>query len=190
MPILAPESDIYPADLFDIAEQGSAASTWWALYTLSRREKTLMRHLVSLEAPFYCPIIPKRQRSPNGRVRTSHVPLFSNYVFLYGDETQRYQAVSTGCVSQHIQVVDGAELGRDLRQICELIEAGVPLTPEARLVPGEYVRVRTGPFAGYEGTVIRRQGQTRLLVSVNFLQQGASVVLEDCQLESLGKPSE
>jgi transcription antitermination factor NusG len=181
---------MYPANLFDIAEQDTSDSTWWALYTMSRREKTLMRHLVSLEASFYCPIIPKRQRSPNGRVRTSHIPLFSNYVFLFGNELQRYQAVSTGCVSQHLPVVDGAELCHDLRQIRALIEAGVPLTPESRLVPGEYVRVRTGPFAGYEGTVIRREGQTRLLVSVNFLQQGASVVLEDCQLESLGKPGE
>jgi transcriptional antiterminator RfaH len=190
VPILPAELDIYPADLFDIVEQDSGDSSWWALYTISRREKTLMRHLVSLETPFYCPIIPKRQRAPNGRVRTSHIPLFSNYVFLYGNEIQRYNAVSTGCVSQHIEVVDGAQLSHDLRQIRELIQTGVPLTPESRLVPGEFVRVRTGPFAGYEGTVIRREGQTRLLVSVNFLQQGASVVLEDCQLESLGIPGE
>ncbi len=188
MPILAPETDIYPANLFEIAEQEAGDSAWWALYTLSRREKALMRRLVSLEVPFYCPTIAKRHRSPAGRIRISHIPLFSNYVFLYADELQRYQAVSTGCVSQHLEVVDGAELCHDLRQIQNLIVSGVPLTVESRLGPGEYVRVRTGPFAGYEGTIIRREGETRLLVTVNFLQQGASMLLEDCQLESLGKP--
>jgi transcriptional antiterminator RfaH len=198
MPILAPEPDIYPADLFDIAEQGAGdpspqsdnGPSWWALYTMSRREKDLMRRLHKQEIPFYCPIIPKRNRSPAGRIRISHVPLFSNYVFVYGDEMQRYLAVSTGCVSQHLEVVDGDELTQDLRQIHELILAGVPLTPEARLAAGDFVRVRTGPFKGYEGTVLRREGQMRLLVAVNFLQQGASVLLEDCQLDVLYKADE
>jgi transcriptional antiterminator RfaH len=80
-------------------------------------------------------------------------------------------------------VVNGVELTRDLRQIYELIKAGVPLTAESRLVPGDHVRVRSGPFRGYEGYVIRREGQRRLLVAVNFLQQGASFTLEDCELE-------
>jgi transcriptional antiterminator RfaH len=45
------------------------------------------------------------------------------------------------------------------------------------------VRVRSGAFADFEGTIIRRAGETRLLVAVDFLQQGASVQLDDCQLE-------
>lgn len=184
MPILAQETDIFPEDLFEVAGQATDPDvSWWALYTLSRREKNLMRRLLALEVPFYCPIIPKRNRSPAGRVRTSYVPMFHNYVFIHADEMQRYQAVSTGCVSKQIRVTDGIELTRDLKQIHNLVLAGVPLTQESRLQTGERVRVRSGPFRGYEGTVIRREGQTRLLVHVNFLQQGASVLLDDCQLE-------
>jgi transcription antitermination factor NusG len=184
MPILAQETDIYPEDLFEIAAQATDSEVcWWALYTLSRREKDLMRRLLALDVPFYCPIISKRNRSPAGRVRTSYVPMFHNYVFIHGDEMQRYQAVSTGCVSKQMRVVDGAELTNDLRQIHGLIQAGVPLSIESRLQAGERVRVRSGPFRDYEGTVLRREGQTRLLVAVNFLQQGASVLLDDCQLE-------
>jgi hypothetical protein len=33
--------------------------------------------------------------------------------------------------------------------------------------------------------VIRRANETRLLVAVNFLQRGASVLVDDCQLEQL-----
>ena len=184
MPILAREPDIYPANLFEIAgQEADPAFCWWALYTLSRREKELMRRLLALKVPFYCPIISKRNRSPAGRIRTSYVPLFHNYVFIHADQEQRYQAVSTGCVSRQLQVVDGAELAHDLRQIHGLVQAGVPLTVESRLQVGESVRVRSGPFRGYEGTVLRREGETRLLVAVNFLQQGASILLEDCQVE-------
>jgi transcription antitermination factor NusG len=184
MPILTPQTDIYPADLFDRERLGDEATLgWWAMYTMSRREKHLMRQLVKLEVPFYCPVIPKRNRSPGGRIRTSHLPLFPNYVFLYGDDEQRYTAMTTNCVARYTRVVAGVELTQDLRQIYELIQAGVPLTPESRLEAGDLVRVRSGPFRGYEGYVLRREGQRRLLVAVNFLQQGASFALEDCELE-------
>ena len=184
MPILAQETDIYPENLFEVAGQETdPAVYWWALYTLPRREKELMRRLLALEVPFYCPIIPKRNRSPAGRVRTSYVPLFHNYVFIHADEMQRYRAVSTGCVSKQIHVVDGAELTNDLRQIHRLIQTGAPLTLEARMQAGEHVRVRSGPFRDYEGTVLRREGERRLLVAVNFLQQGASILLDDFQVE-------
>ena len=186
MPILTSQTDVYPDDLFSRQQLGGETDVgWWAMYTMSRREKHLMRQLVQLQIPFYCPIIPKRQRSPGGRIRTSYLPLFANYVFLYGDNEQRYRAMTTNCVARYTRVVEGTELTRDLRQIYELIQAGVPLTPESQLQPGDHVRVRSGPFRGYEGYVIRREGQRRLLVAVNFLQQGASFTLEDCELEPL-----
>jgi transcriptional antiterminator RfaH len=184
MPILSQEIEVHPSDLFSRENLGLEPDvTWWAIYTLSRREKQLMRLLAGMDIPFYCPVIPKRTRSPAGRIRTSYCPLFSNYVFVYGDEHQRYEAMTTNCVARYSPVPDGAELTRDLHQIYQLIQAGVPLTPESRLMPGDHVRVRNGPFRGYEGYVIRRQGQRRLLVAVNFLQQGASFTLEDCELE-------
>jgi hypothetical protein len=187
MPILDKETDLYPLDLFDRADAESSdtnhENSWWAIYTLSRREKELMRRLLALEIPFYCPIIPQRQRSPSGRLRTSYLPMFSNYAFIYGDATQRYEALTTNCVARDFVVSDGIQLTRDLRQIHDLIEIGAPLTRESRLAAGTRVRVKTGPFRNYEGTIIRREGRTRLLVSVNFLQQGASVLLDDCEVD-------
>jgi hypothetical protein len=47
------------------------------------------------------------------------------------------------------------------------------------------VRVKAGMLRGQEGMIIRRQGETRLLVAVNFLQQGASVLLDDIAVEQL-----
>ena len=34
------------------------------------------------------------------------------------------------------------------------------------------MRIKSGPFVGMEGTVIKRRGRQRLLVVVGFLQQG------------------
>ena len=185
MPILAREIDIYPDDLLTTAGQSAGDQSWWALYTLSRREKELMRRLLAEQIPFYGPLVPKRTKSPAGRVRTAHLPLFSNYVFLYGTNEDRFEAMKSNCISRYVQVVDGEELTRDLKQFRDLIAMDTPLTPESRLVPGQRVRIRSGRFRGFEGTIIRREHEVRLLVAVNFIQQGASLVLDDFEVEAM-----
>lgn len=186
MPILAREQDIYPVNLLDQEETTNAIrGQWYAMYTRSRCEKQLMRNLVKLHVPFYGPTIPRRYRSPAGRLRVSHDLLFSNYVFVYGNEHQRYAAEASKCVTRAIHVPDGEQLWENLRTVHRLIRIGRPMTPEARLQQGDRVRVRSGAFAGFEGVVIRRQNEIRLLVTVDFTQHGASVLLDDCQLEVL-----
>jgi transcription antitermination factor NusG len=186
MPILAAEPDLYPEDLLDeSASLLDQDAGWWAMYCLPRQEKQLMRRLRAVGVAHYCPLIAKRNRSPNGRIRTSYLPLFSAYVFVNGTDEQRHAAVSTGCVSRCLEVSDGKSLVGDLRQIHRLIVSGVRLTPEARFAAGKKVRITSGPFLGFEGFVIRRENETRLLVAVNYLQQGASMLLEDCQLEEI-----
>ncbi len=186
MPILPKEPDVYPPDLLERAGADEPCeATWWGLYTLARREKELMRRLRAMHVPFYCPLVPRRSRTPKGRICVSHVPLFASYVFLYGNHDDRRQALSTNCVARCLPVVDASQLIHDLRQIHQLIESGAPILPESRLHAGMRVRIRSGVLAGLEGVVIRRQGEERLLVSVSFLQRGASALLEDCQVERI-----
>ena len=73
----------------------------------------------------------------------------------------------------------------ELEQVYRLISSGVPLTVEQRLAPGNRVRVKHGALAGMEGIVRVRRGKTRLIVTVSFLQQGASVEVDDFNLEPL-----
>jgi len=186
MPILKQEHSIFPDHLLlDEFLAGDTDRQWWCIYTLSRREKELMRRLHAFETPFYSPIITKRFRSPNGRMRTSYVPLFPNYVFLFGTDNERYNAMTTNCVSKYQRVDAVDDLVTDLRQIQNLVASGVPLTPESRLSPGDEARIRTGPFAGYEGIVIRREGKTRFLLSVRYLERGVSMEIDEGLLAPL-----
>jgi transcriptional antiterminator RfaH len=183
MPILPHEPDCHPKDLLD--DQVNERSPWWLLYTKSRQEKSLMRQLRQLQLPHYGPLIKRRHKSPNGRIRTIYSPLFNNYVFLRGDDEARYQAVCTGCVTKASPITEIPAFVSDIRQIRDLISIGAPLSVESRLEPGQMVRVRNGSFAGFEGTVIRRENETRLLVAVRFMDQGVSVKLDDCQLDPI-----
>src|SRR5262245_12075759 len=186
MPILEAETDLYPLDLLDREAWDDAEERqWWALYTKSRCEKELMRRLRALEIPYYGPTVERRGRTPQGRIRKSFIPLFSNYVFLYGDASQRYAALTTNCISRDLVVFDGAQLAFDLRKLRQMLVSGMPVVPESKLDPGARIRVRSGPLSGSEGTWLRRRGETRLLVAVRFLQQGASVQVDECDLEPL-----
>ena len=186
MPILAREPDVYPEGLLDRPEVGCESTRrWHVVHTRPRQEKTLARQLRSLRIAHYLPQTERKFRSPNGRRRVSFVPLFTGYLFLYGDGHERLQAYQTHSAAQVLDVPDGAELTFDLRQISRLTIIGQPLTPVARLQPGTRVRITGGPFESFEGRILKKRAGDRLLVVVNYLQQGVTVELDDYELEEL-----
>lgn len=186
MPILRREPDLFPDDFLGRPEVGSETErVWWAVHTLPRREKALVRRLRVLDVWHYLPQREHRFRSPKGRNRVSYVPLFPGYLFIYGSDSQRQQAVDTGCLARILHVLDGAKLTADLRQIKLLTDSGLPLTPEATLEPGVAVRVTSGPFHGFEGRLLKRHSGDQLLVLVNYLQQGISISLGNWEVERI-----
>ena len=192
MPILPRQRDVFPGGLLDGGDAdplGKAAAAedarWIAFYTLARREKDLMRKLEAAHVPFYAPLIPRRLHTAGGRVRHSYVPLFPGYVFATVDDEQRRDALATNTIARWLPIPDEKLLVSDLRAIKRLIDSEYPLTPEARIEPGQFVRVKSGPLRGVEGIVLKRRGEQRLMVAVRFLNQGASIELEDVDLERI-----
>jgi transcription antitermination factor NusG len=192
MPILPKQRDIFPAELLEAGESdplgkatAAADARWVAFYTLARREKDLMRKLEAAAIPFYAPLVRRRLHTAGGRVRHSYVPLFAGYVFAPVDDEQRRDALATNTVARWLSIPDERMLVTDLRAIKRLIDSEHPLTPEARIEPGPLVRVKSGPLRGVEGVVLKRRGEQRLMVAVRFLNQGASIELEDVDLERL-----
>ena len=144
----------------------------------------MRRELLKYQIPFYLPQI-KITTLVKGRRRTTFAPLFSGYVFMLADEQERIRGLTTNRISRLLSVEDAEQLVSDLAQIKRLIESDAPLTIERRLAPGQKVRIKQGALMGMEGTVLVRRGETRLLVAVNFLQQGASIEVQDYLLERL-----
>jgi transcription antitermination factor NusG len=184
MPVLAKETCLFPETLLESPEFAVVGKQWMVLYTKPRQEKSLARDLLRQEIPFYLPLV-KKTLQYGRRQRQSFAPLFDGYLFIHGEERHRSISLATNRVLRVLPVRDGEQFTTDLRQIERLIESNFPLTTESRLQAGMRVRVRSGPLAGVEGIVLRRRGEIRLLVSVNFLQRGASVEIEDFRLEPL-----
>ena len=53
MPILSRETNLHPYELLE--SELAVNSDWWAMYTLPRQEKKLMRRLLDRDVPFYAP---------------------------------------------------------------------------------------------------------------------------------------
>lgn len=188
MPILGAEKNVYPEYL--VSDSGgeefsrSAERKWWVLLTKPRQEKSLARRLLARQIPFYLPLIRKDNLIRGRRVR-SHIPLFTGYVFFFGEEQERLAALETNRIAQMLPVPDQDELWTDLRQIERLLEADAPLSIERRLEPGREVRIKAGVMKGLEGTVVVRRSKSRLLVAVHLLQAGVSLEIDDYMLEPI-----
>ncbi len=184
MPVLNKEPSLFPETLLDPTVTADEIGNWMVLYTKPRQEKSLARDLLRQRISFYLPLVKKTLQYGQRRL-FSHAPLFGGYVFMHGAEAERIASLATNRVLRVIPVSDTQRLAADLQQVYRLIAANVPLTVESRIQAGTKVRVKSGPLMGVEGIVLQRRAETRLLVAINFLQQGASVEIEDFQLEPL-----
>ncbi len=192
MPILPAEPDFFPADLWNdptAVPRSNDEAVWWCLHTKPRQEKAAARELRKLAVPFFLPQVIKEDRTPQGRKIRSVIPLFQSYLFLLGDQNDRLNALRGNRLVNVLEVSDQRSLECDLRQIQKMLSSGLPVQPEPAVPVGSRVRITTGPLTGIEGTVIRRGKRDQFVAVVGFLGRGATVDLEDWQVERIVEPS-
>lgn len=150
---------------------------WYALYTRPRHEKRVFEELARRGIESFLPTYKVRRRWSD-RYKIVTEPLFKNYLFVkmnseFRQETLRpYGAVSfVSADGQPAEIPDN-----EIEAIRILVESELPYNPHPYLKVGRKVRVTTGSLEGCEGTLIRKKGLTRLVLSIHMLQQ--SVVTE------------
>jgi transcription antitermination factor NusG len=173
MPILKPEADVFPGELFDLSTE---EFPWWVAHVRSRQEKLASREALHREVPFFLPKYEKVTRQ-EGRKRTSFLPLFPGYLFFRGLYDSRFEMLKTHLCVRIIEVTDQAALNSDLLQIRRLQLAGLPLIAVREVKAGDPIRIAEGPFCGITGIVVKARGKTRLIVSVRFIQRSVCVDL-------------
>jgi transcriptional antiterminator RfaH len=160
-------------------------ATWWCLHTKPRQEKATARELRQGGIAYYLPQVMKESRTPRGRKVQSVVPLFAGYLFLLGDANDRLEALRGHRLVNVLEVHDQEALTRDLRQIHTMLGSGFPVSAEPTVPVGASVRIITGPLMGVVGKVIRRAKRDQFVAVVRFLGRGATVDLQDWQVEQV-----
>jgi hypothetical protein len=185
MPILPAEPELYPETLWEGYAGPDDDRRWYCLHTKPRQEKATARDLLARKLAFYLPQVVRESRTPAGRKIRSIIPLFGGYLFLLGTEEHRIEAYRGHSLVNILEVADQEGLVRDLGQIRRMLASGMAIAPEPVAPVGGQVRITSGPFMGMIGTVLRRGAREHFVAAVKTLGVGASVILEDWQVEVL-----
>lgn len=160
----------------DFVENDKFQPQWYAAYTLPRHEKAVAGRLLNEEIEIYLPLY-WAVRHWNHRIVKAELPLFPGYVFVRLTITDRVRVLKNPGV---IRLVGSKGRAAALPE-CEIETLRSTLAiyraePYPYLTPGKQIRIRSGPFKGCEGKILRRKGKLRLLVSIELIQ--SSILLE------------
>lgn len=166
--------------LAGLLEKPKAA--WYAACTQPRHEKTVEKFLRMRDMETYLPLHRKIHQW-NGRRAEVELPLFAGYVFVRLPLNERIKVLEHPSVHKFVSF-SGRPAALPDREI-EALKNSLAIRsaePYPFFVAGNRVRIGSGPLQGLEGTVLRRKGKLRMIVSVDFLQRSIAVDLEPADL--------
>jgi transcription antitermination factor NusG len=159
---------------------------WLAAYTKARHEYVVARQLESKAVVFLLPSFLRRARWSD-RVQTVKAPLFPSYVFVHVNDGERLRVLQTAGVV-NIVSMSGRPLPLRDDEIAILRECNArpgKVEPHPFLRIGQRVRVKHGPFAGWEGILAHKKNACRLVVNVEQIMQSVAVDLDGADVEAM-----
>jgi transcription antitermination factor NusG len=171
-------------------EAGGAVPPWYALCTRHQHEKAVAQSLVRKGFEVFLPLYRAIHRWQD-RSKQLSLPLFPGYVFLRAELDRRIQVLTTPGVFHFVSNADRPipVEQADIDSVRQLTEGGLGVAPHPFLKTGDWVRVKTGPLEQLEGILTRWKGTFRLVLSVELLQQSASVEVDAASVERVARHS-
>lgn len=157
---------------------------WYAVKTRARHEKRVVRTLVERGIDCFVPLARRRHRWSD-RVQLVELPLFPTYVFVHIALGQRGTVLTAhgvvgilGAGARPTPVPDA-----EIDTVLQLVFRDALLEPHPYVAAGERVRIRSGPFAGIEGTIVRTCGKTRVVVAIDLIRQAVALTIDPADVE-------
>ena len=152
---------------------------WYALYTKPRHEFKAASYLNDLEIENYLPTV-TRIKQWSDRKKKIIEPVFKGYIFIYGDEKERYNALQNDSIVYTISFEGKPARIPDwqIENLKKIITSEEELSVENLISEGTKVKIVDGPFSGVEGIVIQTDHNEKLLgVSIDLLRRTVLVRL-------------
>jgi transcription antitermination factor NusG len=155
---------------------------WYVAHTRPRCEKKLVnyckREAIEVTLPCF------RSEKRYGRKQIDfEKPLFPGYVFFRADSDTSQRVLRNQYAANVLTVYDQAEFAHQLEDILAALESGCLVLGAIELCAGKEVQILNGPLAGMSGTVMRISNQTTVVLRLDFLGQGAAIVVDGTALE-------
>lgn len=170
----------------DSSAMQACESQWYAVYTCSRQEKKVASQLTVRSFENFLPLYPSIRTWTDRRVRLE-LPLFPGYVFVRLALTDRVRVLQAPGVV-HFVGFNGQPAAlpdEDINVLRNGLIQGGHAEPDEFLREGQKVRIATGPFAGLQGILRRRNGRTRVVVSIAAIERCFAVEVEHREVREL-----
>lgn len=174
------------------SDNGAVSATntmWYAVHTRHQHEKLVARTLANKGFEVFLPLYSDVRRWRD-RMKMVELPLFSCYVFLRGDLDRRLAILTTPGV--HGMVASAGKLAGipedEIQAVRSVVENRVSAEPHPFLKCGDLVRVKYGALRGLEGFLVRKKGQTRLVISVALLERSVAAEVDAGTVERVPGP--
>ena len=152
---------------------------WIALYTRPRHEKRVAAGIREKGIEVYLPLLPVLRRWSDRRKWVDE-PLFRGYVFVRGDDSERYRSVQTSGVVRMVRFRGKPAVVRDeeIDRIRRILRDGLEVEACDPFSVGDRVVIKQGPLTGVEGRLVEIHGSSRLVVTVPSINQALRFSVE------------
>ncbi len=160
---------------------------WFALYTRSRHEKSADHELKKRGVQTFLPLR-KISRRWSDRIKLIEEPLFKGYLFVHTPLKRRWDILNTPGIVRFVgpSAANPLEVPQeDLEIVKRFLEEKIQVDPFPYLRVGERVYIRSGPFKGVEGFIVRKNKHCRLVLSFDVLMQSIAVEVDQACVEQV-----
>jgi len=160
---------------------------WYVLYLRSRFEKRVHEELLERGIESFLPTVTE-MRQWSDRKKKVVAPLFPGYDFVRIELTQKTRVLGVDGVVKFVAIGSARPTPVPDEQIESLkvvIASPKTLRKENPLREGELVKVKSGPFAGAQGIVVKAKNSTRVVISIDAIQQAVSVEVSANEVEAV-----
>ena len=158
--------------------------SWFVLRTKPRSENKVYGQILKKEIEVFYPVIPTI-RIWSDRKKKVLMPMFPGYLFVYGDEEERYSAISNtvGAMGYLMYLKRPAIITQtEIDNIkLSLKEPERVRIDKFTIQKGDFVEITSGPFTGLKGFVIELRGTYKIVV--NIIELNTSINIELLQSE-------
>ena len=168
------------------SQSNPAQRQWLAAYTRAEHEHRVAEQLRVKQLEYLLPTYERHSRWSD-RIKRSRAPLFPGYVFVHVADNERVPVLQTAgvvnLVSRGGRAATLSEADVERLRACNL--RAHEIEPHPYLKIGQRVRVKHGPFAGWEGTLLEKQNSRRLVVTIEQIMKSVSINLHGADVESI-----
>lgn len=157
---------------------------WFALYTASNHEKKIEQLLRIKKIETFLPLYTATRRWKNRTTAKVQLPLFPCYVFV---KIARKESIRVLEIPMVHSIVGNAREALALPddEIAAL-RSGLHLRqvdPYPYVKTGARARIRSGPLAGLEGVVVRKDARLRVVLSIDLIMKSVAVQVDAAEIE-------